>query len=79
MKLSKRFKVGVFSWVVLSSCFLSNNLWIQFIAIELLIILLIYDGYLTKKSKNIQLLRGVILLIFGLTILINFLPKLYKS
>ena len=75
MKLNKRFKVGVFSWIVLIIYFISDNLWIELITFEVLMALLIYDGKLTKKSKSVQFIRGIILVILGLLYMILSFQK----
>ena len=66
MKVSKRFKVGILFYIIMFYYFISDNLWVRLITFEILMVLLIYDGKLTKKSESIQLIRGIILVILGL-------------
>jgi len=79
MKLSKRFKVGIFSWMVLIIYFFSDNPWIGLITFEILMGLSIYDGKLTKKSESYQLVRGVILVILGLLYMVLFFQKMHTN
>ena len=79
MKLSKRFKVGIFSWMILMIYFISDNLWVELITFEILMVLLIYDGKLTKKSESVQLIRGIILVIFGLYFMMLSFQKMHND
>jgi len=79
MKLSKRFKVGVFSWIILITYFISDNLWIEFIAFEVLMAFLIYDDMLTKKSKSYKLIRRTIIVILGLLYMIMTFQKIHNG
>jgi len=79
MKLSKRFKVGVFSWIILITYFISDNLWIEFITFEVLMAFLIYDGILTKKNKLYQLVRGIVIVIFGLFYMTITFQKIHNN
>ena len=79
MKLSKRFKVGFFSWIVLITCFISNNLWIQFITFEIFLALFIYDVILTKKSESAKLLRIVSTVILGIISMMLFSQKIHNN
>ena len=79
MKLSKRFKVGIFSWMVLIIYFFSDNPWIGLITFEILMGLSIYDGKLTKKSESYQLVRGISLVILGLLYMVLFFQKMHTN
>ena len=79
MKLSKRFKVGIFAWVILTINFISDNLWVELITFEILMALLIYDGKLTNKSESVQIVRGIFLVILGLFFMMLSFQKMHND
>ena len=79
MKLSKRFKVGIFAWIVGIILFISDDLWVEFIAFEVFLALFIYDVILTKKSGLNKLLRVVSIVILGLFSTMLFLQKIHHN